>query len=66
MNVIVNGEQHRIEPGTTVAALVGTLGLPSRGIAIALDRVIVPRSRWATEVLSPGAELEVVTAMQGG
>ena len=66
MNVIVNGERHRIEPGTTVAALVVDLDLPSRGIAIALDRVIVPRSRWATEVLTPGAELDVVTAMQGG
>lgn len=66
MTVVVNGEEQIIAPDTTVAQLLGELGLPSRGIAVALDRVVVPRSLWATEILSPGAEIEVVTAMQGG
>ncbi|GAA6527168.1 sulfur carrier protein ThiS [Intrasporangium sp. DVR] len=66
MTVIVNGEERLVAPGTTVTALLDQLKLPSRGIAVALDRVIVPRSLWPTEVLSPGAEVEVVTAMQGG
>ncbi|MDC5699162.1 sulfur carrier protein ThiS [Intrasporangium calvum] len=66
MNVIVNGEERLVPPDTTVAGLVAALDLPSRGIAIALDRVIVPRSLWASERLSPGAEVEIVTAMQGG
>lgn len=66
MTIIVNGEEHVIPPRTTVRDLIESLGLPTRGIAIALDRVVVPRSLWDSEVVAAGAELDIVTAMQGG
>ncbi|OBI43716.1 thiamine biosynthesis protein ThiS [Mycobacterium kyorinense] len=65
MIIIVNAEQVEIEDQTTVAALLQSLGYPDRGIAVALDRAVLPRSDWAT-TLSDGARLEVVTAVQGG
>lgn len=65
MIIIVNAEQVEIEDQTTVAALLRSLGYPDRGIAVALDRAVLPRSDWAT-TLSDGAQLEVVTAVQGG
>ncbi len=49
----------------TVAALLQSLGYPDRGIAVAVDQAVLPRSRWAT-TLSDGANIEVVTAVQGG
>lgn len=65
MIILVNAEQVEIEDQTTVAALLQSLGYPDRGIAVALDRSVLPRSGWAT-TLSDGAQLEVVTAVQGG
>lgn len=65
MNVVVNEKQVQVDDQTTVAALLASLGYPDRGIAVALDQAVLPRSCWAT-ALSDGARLEVVTAVQGG
>lgn len=65
MIVVVNEQQVEIGEQTTVAALLRSLGFPDRGIAVALDLTVLPRSDWAT-TLSEGARLEVVTAVQGG
>ncbi|BAV43273.1 sulfur carrier protein ThiS [Mycobacterium ulcerans] len=65
MIVVVNERRVEVEEQTTVAALLQSLGFPDRGIAVALDLAVLPRSGWATE-LSEGDRLEVVTAVQGG
>jgi sulfur carrier protein len=65
MIVVVNEKQVEVDEQTTVAALLESLGFPDRGIAVALDLSLLPRSCWTTE-LSDGARLEVVTAVQGG
>jgi sulfur carrier protein len=49
----------------TVALLLESLGCPARGVAVALNRAVLPRSAWQTK-LSDGARLEVLTAVQGG
>ncbi len=49
----------------TVAGLLQSLGYPDRGIAVAVDQAVLPRSSWAT-TLSDGANIDVVTAVQGG
>ena len=36
------------------------------GIAVALNGAAVARGRWAETALSPGDELEVIGAVQGG
>jgi sulfur carrier protein len=61
----VNAERLEIDDQTTVAALLQSLGYPDRGIAVALDRAVLPRSGWTT-TLSDGAQVEVLTAVQGG
>ena len=65
MIVMVNEKQVEVGDQTTVAALLESLGLPDRGVAVALDSSVLPRSQWAT-TLSEGDRLEVVTAVQGG
>jgi sulfur carrier protein len=65
MIVVVNGMQVEVDDQTTVARLLESLGYPDRGIAVALDQAVLPRSGWVT-TLSDGARLEVVTAVQGG
>jgi sulfur carrier protein len=65
MRVTVNDEAVEVEDDTTVSALLATLGIPEKGIAVAVDWTVLPRSEWE-QALSDGAKVEVVTAVQGG
>ncbi|WP_319455611.1 MULTISPECIES: sulfur carrier protein ThiS [unclassified Mycobacterium] len=65
MNVTVNGEAVEIDEHMTVARLLETRGFPEKGIAVAVDWAVIPRSEWA-HPLRDGAKVEVVTAVQGG
>ncbi|WP_019932386.1 sulfur carrier protein ThiS [Nocardia sp. BMG111209] len=65
VGVTVNGEDHMFAEPITVRELVERLGLPDRGIAIAVDGAVFPKSRW-DEPLGRGWEIEVLTAVQGG
>ncbi len=65
MRVTVNGEDVTIDQGTTVAELLDARGIPAKGIAVAVDWAVLPRSEWHL-VLADGAKLEIVTAVQGG
>jgi sulfur carrier protein len=66
MSVAVNGLPHDLDDGTTVAELVALLGAPRTGVAVAIDRDVVPRSAWEETVISDGARVEVLNAVQGG
>jgi sulfur carrier protein len=55
-----------VAPGTTVAALVGDLGLEPRGIAVAVGGEVVTRSAWDERPLAAGDQVEVLTIAQGG
>jgi sulfur carrier protein len=65
MKVTVNDEDVQLDEQTTVAELLTRLGFPDKGIAVAVDWSVLPRSDWDT-ALTDGARVEVVTAVQGG
>ncbi|MCB0939708.1 MAG: sulfur carrier protein ThiS [Mycobacterium sp.] len=65
MKVIVNDEDVEVDDGTTVAALLERLGFGPKGIAVAVNWSVLPRSEWGS-VLPADARVEVVTAVQGG
>jgi sulfur carrier protein len=52
----------------SVADLLAELGLApaARGVAVAVDGEVVPRSQWAATALADGSRVEVVDAIQGG
>ena len=66
MTVVVNGKPRDVNEGTTLAALLEGMEIPERGVAVAVDAEVVPRGAWATTTLGDGANVEVVTAIQGG
>ena len=66
MTVVVNGEAQELSSGTTVAALVDALGRSPKGMAVAINEEVVPRSTWRDVELRPGDRVEVLTAAQGG
>jgi sulfur carrier protein len=68
MKVLLNGETAELADGATVQAAVETLDLPvsGRGVAVAVDAEVVPRTEWETHELQEGARVEVLRAIQGG
>ncbi|MST34419.1 sulfur carrier protein ThiS [Acidimicrobiaceae bacterium USS-CC1] len=66
MELVVNGEHRRLGDGATVDALVETLALGRRGVAVAVNSEIVPRSAWTVTHLTAGDVVEVLHAVQGG
>ena len=53
---------------TTIAELLAeqAVEMGQRGIAVALNGSVVPRSVWDETALRPGDSVEIVRAMQGG
>ena len=78
IEIDVNGTALRLPEGaavsTVVSALTGRAVTPEGtaedgaplGVAVAVDAVLVPRARWGSHRLGPGARVEVLTAAQGG
>jgi sulfur carrier protein len=68
MKVIVNGDETELPQGATVAALLDRLELPGagRGVAVAVQAEVVPRTEWERHALGEGDRVEVLRAIQGG
>lgn len=65
VGITVNGEDKYYEKAPTMSELLAELGLPDKGIAVAVDGVVFPRGRWSEQV-GRGARIEILTAVQGG
>jgi sulfur carrier protein len=66
MIIFVNGKERDVNPPVTLAEVLDLGGTTPRGVAVAVDGVVVPRTRHAATVLDDGSRVEVVTAVQGG
>jgi sulfur carrier protein len=63
--ITVNGEPRELTG--TVDELLDALGVEvRRGMAVAVDANVVPKSEWSTTRVDEGARVEIVTAVQGG
>jgi len=66
IDVVINGETRTVAQGTTVAALIDSLGLAEKRVAVERNREIVPRASHGATVLAAGDRLELVTFVGGG
>jgi sulfur carrier protein len=68
LTIHVNGERRDLADGTTVAAVVASFGAERgrRGVAVAVDAEVVPRTQWERRELHEGEHVEVLHAIQGG
>ena len=67
MGIRVNGEVEPLVAATLAALLVEkAVDVAQRGIAVALNGSVVPRSAWSETALKPGDSVEIVRARQGG
>ena len=66
MYVRVNGTERAVPDGATVTEMLAALGVPAKGVAVAVDGQVVARTEHETRVVPDGADVEVLTAVQGG
>lgn len=67
MRLTVNGAPLDVPEGCTLPEALAAAGLDDlRGVAIALDDQVVPRSEWPSAQPADGQRIEVVRAVQGG
>ncbi len=67
MRIELNGQQREMPGGAMLADAVEAAGVDrARGVAVALDGEVAPRSTWASTALFEGSKVEVLAAIQGG
>ena len=66
MEVEINGEAKAFDEGTSVETMLGSLAVPRHGIAVEINREIIPRRAHAGTVLKDGDAVEIVTFVGGG
>jgi sulfur carrier protein len=66
MKARVNGVERELIEGATVTDVLRLLEIPEHGVAVALNGEVVPRVEHPRTVLAEGADVEVLTAVQGG
>lgn len=68
MNIHINGEGKEISQNTNVRDLLIFLDIDplQSGIAVAVDRVVIPKSKWKEFEVTENSEIEIIRAVQGG
>ena len=67
MIILINGNNRQLDgENMTISALVVTLNLTGKRLAIEKNGEIVPRSQFDAILLSDGDKLEIVGAVGGG
>ena len=66
MNIKVNGKETVLNNQATVTDLAQQLQLPEKGVAIAVNNKMVPRTEWKSFVIHENDSLVVIKAACGG
>lgn len=66
IEILLNGEPHRVAEGSSIADLLTAQGLAGKRLAVEHNEAIAPRSLHNTTVLQAGDRVEIVHAIGGG
>ncbi len=68
MNITINGEVIAVNEQMKLSEFVELRlsGKEPRGIAVALNDMIIPKSKWNETALNENDNVEIVHAVQGG
>jgi len=65
-NISVNGDPREVPVGCSLERLLCLLDLQNRRVAVAINRGIVPRARYAASIIEDGDRIEILEAVGGG
>jgi sulfur carrier protein len=66
IEIELNGAPHMVAAPHSLQQLINTLELAGKGIAVAVNRQVVPRQQWQQRVLQPRDQVDIVRAIGGG
>ncbi len=66
MRITLNGQPHELPAPLTIDALLQSLGIDGRRVAVERNLTVVRRALYATEVVGDGDEVEIVNFVGGG
>ncbi len=66
ISIDLNGEARTIADSDSVQDLIDALSLTNQALAVAVNREVVPRSKWREHRFVSGDKVDVVKAIGGG
>lgn len=66
MQIRLNGEPHDIDAPMTIAALLASLNIDARRVAVEHNLAVVKRARYDDTIINEGDEVEIVNFVGGG
>lgn len=67
MNIYINNEQRVIENQRTIFQLLTDIQMDgSRGIAVAINNEVIPKSSWEKHPINENDRVTIIKATQGG
>lgn len=67
IEITVNGDLLQVDMDTNISALLQKLSLVEyKGVALAINEEVVPKSQWSVRVLSPEDRIIIIKATAGG
>ena len=66
MRITLNGEPHEVTEPVSIGALLVSLGIDGRRVAVERNLTVVRRAEYATEMIADGDEVEIVNFVGGG
>ncbi len=68
MKIRINGEDREVRLNLNIHELLIDLELSPKqsGIAVAVNREIIPKTKWQETELCEDSEVEIIRAVQGG
>jgi sulfur carrier protein len=66
LQIELNGAPHSVADPHSLQDLVAALALSNQALAVAVNRQVVPRQKWALHLLQAGDRVDVVRAIGGG
>lgn len=66
IEIELNGAPHPVPAAHSLEALIVSLDLAGKGVAVAVNRAVVPRPQWSQRLLQPHDRVDIVKAIGGG
>jgi sulfur carrier protein len=67
MEITLNDKKHTISENTSLYEIVfSQLGDKQKGVAVAVNNSVVPRSNWDTHTINSNDTILIIKATQGG
>ena len=66
ITIELNGLPHSIPASHDLEALMASLDLAGKGVAVAVNRQVVPRQQWSQCTLQAQDRVDIVRAIGGG